>query len=191
MNDEFANGHLGNLVEPDTLTPHDFLKTQLRSLPAEPEQLLLLAVLKDGIETFQRLLNAKTTAGKRLFREAREWIWSDESDRVFSFIHVCEMLGLDPAYLRRGLREWAANCPLEANAPAWGGVGDATARGAAVGRGLRRDRSEDVHPGRSLMPDQRANASPAESRRSAGRKDSLVRFRRRRTGSESQYSKRA
>jgi hypothetical protein len=191
MNEEFANSNFGNLLEPDILVSHEYLKTQLRTLPGEPEQVLLLAVLKDALETYQRFLNARTRVGRRLFREAEEWIWSEESDRVFAFVHICEMLGLDPGYLRRCLREWAANCPLEAKAPAWDGVGEATAHGAAAGRALQRDRSEDIHAGMSLRPDQRANASPAESRRSAGRKDSLVRFRRRRTGSESQYSKRA
>jgi hypothetical protein len=128
MNEESANSNVANLLEPDVLVPHDYLRTQLRSLPAEPEQVLLLAVLKDGIETFQRLLNAKTTAGKRQFRETEEWIWSDESDRVFSFIHVCEMLGLDPDYLRRGLRIWSVSDRRQVAVPNFDAVAPVSAR---------------------------------------------------------------
>ena len=43
--------------------------------------------------------------GKKRFREAEEWIMRGGNDWIFSFDNVCELLGLDPEYVRRGLRE--------------------------------------------------------------------------------------
>jgi hypothetical protein len=43
-----------------------------------------------------------------LFEEAEAWLFFDESNRVFSFVSVCNLLGFDPDYLRRGLRQWQA-----------------------------------------------------------------------------------
>jgi len=39
------------------------------------------------------------------FREVEEWITHEGNEWIFSFDNVCEFLGLDPEYLRRGLRE--------------------------------------------------------------------------------------
>jgi hypothetical protein len=186
MNEEFANSNVGNLLEPDVLVPHDYLKTQLRSLPAEPEQLLLLAVVKDAIETFQRLLNAKTTAGKRQFRETEEWIWSDESDRVFSFTHVCEMLGLDPEYLRRGLRIWTGSDQRQTEVPKCDAIAQVSARAFHLS-----PRNEEKHPETSRSPDQRAVAAAHDGRRRLGPQNTAAGFQRRRLASRRQYSKRA
>jgi hypothetical protein len=179
MNEEFANTNLGNLIEPDTLVTHEYSKTQARTLPAEPEQVLLLAVLRDALETFQRLFGAKTTAGRRLFRESEEWIWNDESDRVFSFVHICETLGLDPRYIRQGLRKWAADREQEANGSACAKIGTAAARSASAVRALPGDRAVEKSAARNnLEPEPRVNASLTHSRRRLRRKDSAARFRR-------------
>jgi hypothetical protein len=189
MNDEFANNNLGNLIEPDTLVTYEHSKTQLRTLPAEPEQALLLAVLKDAIETFQRLFGAKATSARRLFRESAEWIWSDESDRVFSFVHICEALGLDPRYIRRGLRNWAANREQEAIASACDKISTAAARSASAVRVLPGDRAGEKPAARNLEPEPRVKASLSYSPRRLRRKDSAARFRR--TASAAQVPKRA
>jgi hypothetical protein len=70
-----------------------------------PERDLLLAVLFDAI---QAVVHARHQAGDgddgRRCREATEWIKSERSDYLFSFEVVCEALGMDPTYLRRGLK---------------------------------------------------------------------------------------
>lgn len=94
-----------SLFQPDTLLPEQFLDTFRRKQHLEPEKKLMLAILEDGIACFQKYLFARDGKGKALFREAETWVL-DQGDGVFSFASVCEILSLDPDYLRRGLAEW-------------------------------------------------------------------------------------
>jgi hypothetical protein len=97
-----------SLFQPDTLLPEQYLDTYRRKLHLEPEKKLMLAILEDGIACFQKYLFARDSKGKALFREAEVWVEEKGGEAVFSFDAVCESLGLDPNYLRRGLRAWKA-----------------------------------------------------------------------------------
>jgi hypothetical protein len=97
-----------SLFQPDTLMPEQYLETFRRKLHLEPEKKLLLAVLEDAIACFQKYLFAKDGKGKVLFLEAEEWILDRDTDWLFSFANVCEMLGFEPTYLREGLIRWKA-----------------------------------------------------------------------------------
>src|ERR671923_2286086 len=90
-------------LEPDILAPYQYLKSQRRTEPAAPEKALMFAVLADAIETYQKYIAAKSSRGKTLLREVEAWLWNGESDCVFSFLNICEVLRLDPASLRRRL----------------------------------------------------------------------------------------
>jgi hypothetical protein len=70
------------------------------------EERLVLSVLEDAVDCFMKYIDASTTKGQRLFRDAEMWIALEDKKWVFSFDNVCEALGIDPDYLRRGLREW-------------------------------------------------------------------------------------
>ncbi|MPZ74990.1 MAG: hypothetical protein GEU77_00495 [Deltaproteobacteria bacterium] len=97
-----------SLFQPDTLMPDQYLETFRRKLYLEPEKKLLLAVLEDAIACFQKYVFAKDGKGKILFQEAEEWILEENTDWLFSFANVCEMLGFEPSYLRDGLMLWKA-----------------------------------------------------------------------------------
>lgn len=94
-----------SLFQPDTLLPEQFLDTYRRKQHLEPEKKLMLAILEDDIACFQKYLFARDGKGKTLFREAETWAL-EKGDGVFSFDSVCEILGFDPNYLRRGLAKW-------------------------------------------------------------------------------------
>jgi hypothetical protein len=49
----------------------------------------MLAVLTEAVATFLRHLEAKTGRGQRLFREAEEWIESEDMSWTFAF-GACE-----------------------------------------------------------------------------------------------------
>jgi len=66
----------------------------------------MLAVLEDGISCFQKYLFAQDKGERRLFREARDWILEEDQEEPFSFETICEVLGIGPHYLRRGLLRW-------------------------------------------------------------------------------------
>jgi len=72
----------------------------------QPECHLLWAVLKNGVEEYMRYATATSRRGKRLFREAEEWILQEDPTWVCSFVSICHVLGMDPNYLRAGLRRW-------------------------------------------------------------------------------------
>ena len=74
----------------------------------QPECHLLWAVLSEGVETYMRYAMATNRRGKRLFTEAETWIFEDDPTWLCSFVSICHVLGLDPDYVRTGLRRWRA-----------------------------------------------------------------------------------
>ncbi|HEU4341659.1 MAG TPA: hypothetical protein VFU31_08825 [Candidatus Binatia bacterium] len=97
---------LASLFEPDSLLSAQYFENLRRKTVLEPEKRLIVAVLEDAINVFQNNLTAQSGRGKKLFDEAEEWIWEQDGHWLFSFESVCEILGLNPAYVRRGLLRW-------------------------------------------------------------------------------------
>lgn len=102
MNDRF------NLFAFDAILPDQFAEMFRRSEQLEPEKALLWAVLEDAVGCVLKFHSAQDRIGKKQFQETEEWIMQSGSDWFFSFENVCELLELDPEYLRRGLRQWTA-----------------------------------------------------------------------------------
>jgi hypothetical protein len=100
---------LSPLFQPDTLMSDEYFANCRRKIPLEPEKTLLLAVLEDGVRTFQDNIFAETGKKRVLLDEAREWLFTDGFEHVFSFNSVCTSLGIDPGYIRRGLKRWEEN----------------------------------------------------------------------------------
>ena len=95
--------------EPDILAPFQYAKANRRRDHLHPEEKLMLAVLTDAIECFQKYISAKSRRGRKIFAEADSWIMSRDDLSLFSFVHVCEALDLAPSYLRIGLMRWRAD----------------------------------------------------------------------------------
>jgi hypothetical protein len=64
------------------------------------------AMLADAINVYRLYAFADSREKKKLFWEAHRWLWSDDWRWPFSYCNVCEVLGLDSGYLRRGLMQW-------------------------------------------------------------------------------------
>ncbi len=103
---ETLDEKLPGLFEPDTLLPVQYFEAMRRKHLLEGEKRLVLSVLEDAVECFMKCIDSSTNKGQRLFREAEGWINLEDKKWVFSFDNVCEMLNVNPEYLRRGLREW-------------------------------------------------------------------------------------
>jgi hypothetical protein len=97
---------IASLFQPDTLLSAQYFDNLRRKTLLEPEKRLMLAILEDGIHSYQDNLNASHAKRKRDFDEAAAWIVDADSDWVFSFTNVCDALGLSPEYLRQGLLRW-------------------------------------------------------------------------------------
>ncbi len=103
---ETLDEKLPGLFEPDTLLPIQYFEAMRRKHLLEGEKRLILSVLEDAIECFMKCIDATTSKGQRLFRDAEEWINLEDKHWVFSFDNVCDMLDINPDYMRAGLRRW-------------------------------------------------------------------------------------
>jgi hypothetical protein len=92
----------------DTSTAQQYLETFRRSEHLEPEKALIAAILEDALHEYRKYNRARSPKDKERFREVEEWIVHRGNDWIFSFDNVCELLDLDPDYVRRGVRETKA-----------------------------------------------------------------------------------
>jgi hypothetical protein len=104
----FSGGHdrLAGLFEPDVLLPAQYFAAFRRSGGLERERLLMLAVLEDAIDCYQKYAHARDPRGRQIFDESREWVHSGDRAWLFSFENICDTLEINADYVRRGLREW-------------------------------------------------------------------------------------
>ena len=101
------DGVLPRLIEPEILLPSQFYDRFRGRSILEGERRLMLAVLEDGIMCYQKYAGATRPRSKRLFQEAEEWLFGDESSGwPFSFEAICEMFDLNPGYFRERLERW-------------------------------------------------------------------------------------
>lgn len=100
----------------DTTLGDQYFATFRRSEHLEPEKALLLAILEDAIHCYRKYRAARDRTGRERFRESEQWIMEEGDDWLFSFANVCELLGLDPQYIRRGVRELSST-PAEPERP--------------------------------------------------------------------------
>jgi hypothetical protein len=103
---ETLDEKLPGLFEPDTLLPIQYFEAMRKKHLLEGEKRLILSVLEDAVECFMKCIDASTSKGQRLYRDADEWISLEDKHWVFSFDNVCDMLDINPEYMRRGLRQW-------------------------------------------------------------------------------------
>ena len=95
-------------LAPDTILPEQLGDRPFGGARIQPEKRLQVAVLADAVLTFQRWAGVADPRARRLFAEVDGWFASDDTDGPFTFIAICDSLSFDPAYIRRGLRDWRA-----------------------------------------------------------------------------------
>jgi hypothetical protein len=69
-------------------------------------QRLMLAVLREALDDYRRVLTAAGPGGQRVQRELETWFGSEDLTWPFSFVNICQALGLDVDALRDVLRRW-------------------------------------------------------------------------------------
>jgi hypothetical protein len=102
-----------SLFEPDTLLPSQFFAHfRGRGSATRGEKRLMLAVLEDAVDCYQKFAFSRESRGRELFSEAEEWLFSSDSSWVFAYENICQTLELNADYLRRGLQEWRQRARL-------------------------------------------------------------------------------
>jgi len=90
------------LFEDDTTIGQEYDKVFLdRRLT--PEEELMAAVLDEAIADYQRYWGGASRRSRKRFAEVERWIFTDDTDWIFSFVNCCEVLGIKPEYVRQGL----------------------------------------------------------------------------------------
>src|SRR5262245_5410325 len=82
-----------------------YWETVTKKSYSQPEQELMLAVLKDAIMIYKKQIHS----GNALFKEAETWLFDRERDWLFSVGSVCAVLGLSPEKILQNLLAWKQN----------------------------------------------------------------------------------
>jgi hypothetical protein len=93
-----------SLFEPDILNEAARPRNARRAIT--PERRLLIAILADAVDCYQNNLHARSARGRRLCREAEQWMFSDDQAWVFSFRNICDALDVDADAMRARARAW-------------------------------------------------------------------------------------
>ena len=104
MTEESAHDQL---MVPDILMPVQYYDGMRRDNPeTQAVKRLMFVVLADAVRCFQTYADAQSGAGRQMFGETEWWILDRNSDGPFTFVAICEALGIDPDCLRNGLHQW-------------------------------------------------------------------------------------
>ena len=99
MYDDF----LARILEPDIFLPSQFYGSAGLSRKLEGEKRLMIAVLKDAVECLEKYRGSRTSIGQIQYQSAIEWVEDIDTEWLFSFNNICDLLGFDPEYLREVL----------------------------------------------------------------------------------------
>ena len=111
-----ASHDTGRLFEPDTILPTQFYALFKNSQYREPERRLMVAILEDAVSCLSTDRHGSNLRQRKQYEEAKAWVTTDEeTEWIFSFKNICEVLGMDPSYLRRGLIRSKTNSPVRVN----------------------------------------------------------------------------
>ncbi len=91
----------------DTGVIGQYWDTVTRKTNLEPEKELMLAVLKDALLIYRRNVSSPNA----LFYDVEHWVFDKDTDRLFSFEMVCEVLNLSPSRIRAGVLGWKSRTP--------------------------------------------------------------------------------
>ena len=103
-----AEDRVQELFQPDTLLPSQYFDRIRRRASADGERRLMVAILEDAVDVYRKQAGARDRKRRQLFEDAEGWIESHDNSWIFSYENICDVLGIDAAYLRKGLRIWKA-----------------------------------------------------------------------------------
>lgn len=99
-------GVAGDELRADAVMPAQFYPPRRGSAESEPIVRLMGGVLADAVRCVQRNLGANSSTRRQEFREARLWIFDNQGEGPFSYVDVCDTLGIDPHRLREWIVRW-------------------------------------------------------------------------------------
>ena len=105
MHQDDIHERASGVFAPDTLLPGQYFDRLRRGKDLTGEQRLMIAVLEMAVDDYLKHAAARDRLRQGLFAEAERWIESTDRSWLYAFETVCDHLGLDVDYVRRGLRD--------------------------------------------------------------------------------------
>ena len=99
---ERAESAASELFSPDVLLPEQFYELNKGS-EMSGERALQWAVFADGIDSYRRLAQTHSRAGRRELAKLKVWITRSDWDWLYSFVNLCSTFGFDPNAVRQAL----------------------------------------------------------------------------------------
>ena len=87
----------------------EYLHTHDRDGSIFPEKRLMLVMLEDALKCLSKYAETRNRRSRRVFEQTEQWVFASNNEGVFSFENVWDALGLNPAYIRKGVRRFAKN----------------------------------------------------------------------------------
>jgi hypothetical protein len=121
MYDDF----LARILEPDIFLPSQFYGSGGLSRQLEGEKRLMIAILKDAVECLEKYRSARSSVARSHYENAIDWIKDTDTEWLFSFTNICDLLGFDPNYMREVLlkRENKYNKPVRSSVLSFAAMG--------------------------------------------------------------------
>lgn len=94
---------LSHNVESQVILPAQFFDAMRPGKLSTGERRLAFAVLGEGLSCYFKYANSNTSVGRKLFHDAKEWVFSTADRGPFGFENLCETFGIEPRSLRRAL----------------------------------------------------------------------------------------
>jgi hypothetical protein len=66
----------------------------------------MVTVLELGVNDYIKLARARAPRELEAWHEVEAWVENRDARWLYSFENICDVLGLEPEYLRRGLHTW-------------------------------------------------------------------------------------
>jgi hypothetical protein len=104
--DVTAEDRVQELFQPDTLLPSQYFDRIRRRASADGERRLMVAILEDAVDVYRKQAGARDRKRRQMFEDAEAWIESSDRSWIFSYENICDVLGIDAGYLKKGLRVW-------------------------------------------------------------------------------------
>ena len=99
-----------------SVLPEKLFNSRVNLAVVCPETALMYAVLEDAFLCFRQQFEADPRHIE-CGREAEDWFFSADSGWLFSFVSICHVLGLEPQYIRKKLKQWTPSRPLDIAPP--------------------------------------------------------------------------
>ena len=88
----------------ELVLPEQFHDMWQHSGSASPERALAVAVLAEALHDLVRYRFGTNRRTQRLYWEAYTWVMDDGREWPFSFVNLCDRMGIDVAAVRQRLR---------------------------------------------------------------------------------------